>query len=75
MSRAKHVDRVAELERQIGALLANGAGMRPGKNWRRTRGAFTGDHFMKQVFERGRKILRAATRLTHSQNVKRKSRP
>ena len=58
MSRTTLEDRVAALERQVGALLANHAGT-GAKNWRRTRGAFTGDDLMKQVFEEGRKIREA----------------
>ena len=56
MSRATLEERVATLERQVGALLANHAGPGRAKDWRRTRGAFTGDDLMKQVFEEGRKI-------------------
>jgi hypothetical protein len=56
MSRATLEERVEALERQVGALLANHAGTGRAKDWRRTRGAFTGDDLMKQVFEEGRKI-------------------
>ncbi len=56
MSQATLEERVAALERQVGALLANHAGVGRTKEWRRTRGAFTGDDLMKQVFEEGRKI-------------------
>jgi hypothetical protein len=56
MSRATLEERVAALERQIAALLADHAGMGRAKDWRRTRGAFIGDDLMKQVFEEGRKI-------------------
>jgi hypothetical protein len=56
MSRPTLEERVAALERQFGALLANHAGGTRAKDWRRTRGVFTGDDFMKQVFEEGRKI-------------------
>jgi hypothetical protein len=59
MSGATLEERVAELERQVRALLANHAGTGRARNWRRTRGAFTGDDFMKQVFEEGRKIREA----------------
>jgi hypothetical protein len=59
MARATLEERVAALERQVGALLANGNGKRGAKDWRRTRGAFTGDDLMKQVFEEGRKIREA----------------
>jgi hypothetical protein len=56
MSRATIEERVAALERQVGALLANDNGRGRMKDWRRTRGAFTGDELMKQVFAEGRKI-------------------
>jgi hypothetical protein len=56
MSRATLEQRVAALERQVGTLLANHAGTKRAKDWRRTRGAFTGDDLMKQIFEEGRKI-------------------
>ena len=56
MSRATLEERVATLERQVGALIANHAGTGRSKDWRRTRGIFTGDDLMKQVFEEGRKI-------------------
>jgi hypothetical protein len=59
MSRATLEQRVAALERQINSLLANQAGAGHAKDWRRTRGAFTGDELMKQVFEEGRKIRQA----------------
>ena len=72
MSRATLEERVAALESQVGALLGNGAQPAKTKDWRRTRGAFTGDEFMKQVFEAGRKI-RAAER-ERARNGKRKKR-
>ena len=56
MSRETLEERVAALERQVAALLADHAGAARAKDWRRTRGAFTGDDLMKQVFEEGRKI-------------------
>ena len=56
MSRATLEERVAVLERQVSALLANRAGTGRAKDWRRTRGVFTGDDLMKQIFEEGRKI-------------------
>ncbi len=56
MSRATLEERVAALEKQVAALLANPAATGRAKDWRRTRGAFTGDDLMKQVFEEGRKI-------------------
>jgi hypothetical protein len=61
MSRATLEQRVAALERQVGTLLAKHAGTKRAKDWRRTRGVFTGDDLMKQIFEEGRKI-RAAER-------------
>ena len=56
MSRVTLKERVAVLEQQVGALLSNHAGTGRAKDWRRTRGVFTGDDLMKQVFEEGRKI-------------------
>src|SRR5580704_12385738 len=56
MSRATLEERVAALESQVAALLANQSGTGRAKDWRRTRGVFTGDDLMKQVFEEGRKI-------------------
>jgi hypothetical protein len=59
MSRATLEVRVATLERQVGELLADHLGRRHAKDWRRTRGAFTGDDLMKQVFAEGRRIREA----------------
>jgi hypothetical protein len=59
MSRATLEERVAALERQVGALLANQAAVGRPKDWRRTRGAFTGDDLMKQVFAEGRRMREA----------------
>jgi len=56
MSRATLGERVAALQRHVEALLANHAGTGRAKDWRRTRGVFTGDDVMKQIFEEGRKI-------------------
>ena len=56
MSRATLEERVAALERQVDALLAKHPGTGHAKDWRRTRGVFTGDDLMKQIFEGGRKI-------------------
>jgi hypothetical protein len=56
MSRATLEERVAALEKQVAALIANPAGTGHAKDWRRTRGVFTEDDLMKQVFEEGRKI-------------------
>jgi hypothetical protein len=60
MSRSRLEDRVKALERQLGLLLADRTTGRA-KDWRRTRGAFTGDELMKQIFAEGRKF-RAAER-------------
>ena len=56
MSRATLEERVATLEKQVMSLLANHTGTESAKDWRRMRGAFTGDDVMKQIFEEGRKI-------------------
>jgi hypothetical protein len=56
MSRTTIEERLAALEKQVAALLANGSHSR---DWRRARGAFSGDDLMKQVFEEGRKIREA----------------
>jgi len=73
MAQASLEERVAALERQIDALLADSARGRPAKDWRRTRGAFTGDDLMKQIFKEGHKI-RAAER-KRAQPARRKKRP
>ena len=62
MSHATLEERVAALEKQVGELLAGRAGVGRAKDWRRTRGAFTGDDLMKQVFEEGRRIREAQRR-------------
>ena len=59
MSRATLEERVTALEKQVGALLANHSEAGRTKDWRRTRGAFTGDELMKQVFMEGRRIREA----------------
>jgi hypothetical protein len=56
MSRATLEGRVLALEKQVADLLANPSGPGRAKDWRRTRGAFTVDDLMKQVFEEGRTI-------------------
>lgn len=61
MPRATLEERVTMLERQVSALLGSHAGTARVKDWRRTRGIFTGDELMQQVFAEGRKI-RAAER-------------
>ncbi|MCI0682076.1 MAG: hypothetical protein L0Y71_08230 [Gemmataceae bacterium] len=59
MSRATMEERVARLEVQVGALVAKPDSAKRTKDWRRTRGAFTGDDLMKKVFAEGRKIREA----------------
>jgi len=56
MARSTLEERVTALESQVATLLANNSTTENKKDWRRTRGAFTGDELMKQVFEEGRKI-------------------
>src|SRR5215470_9119576 len=75
MPRATLEERVAALERQVRALLANHAGAGRAKDWRRTRGAFTGDDFMKQVFEEGRKIRDAERKHTRPRHGKKRQAP
>jgi hypothetical protein len=72
MSRATLEERVAALERQVAALLANHAGTGGAKDWRRTRGVFTGDDLMKQVFEEGRKIRDAERKRAQLQSGKKR---
>jgi hypothetical protein len=72
MSRATLEERVAALERQVAALLANHQGTGHAKDWRRTRGAFTGDDLMKQVFEEGRKLRAAERKPTPGRSRKRR---
>lgn len=73
MSQATLEERVAALERQVRSLLAKPSGKKPAKDWRKTRGAFTGDELMKQVFEEGRKA-REAERPRSSRSKKRQAR-
>ena len=70
MSRATLEERVAALERQVRSLLANPNGTGLAKNWRRTRGTFTGDDLMKQVFEEGRKIRDAERKRAQARSRK-----
>jgi hypothetical protein len=70
MSRATLEERVAALERQVSSLLASPDGTGRAKNWRRTRGAFTGDDFMKRVFEEGRKIREAQRKRARARHRK-----
>ena len=72
MSRATLEERVAALEKQVGALLANRAETGRAKDWRRTRGLFTGDDLMKQVFEEGRKIRDAERKRAQPRSVKKR---
>lgn len=62
MPRATLEQRVAALEKQVSALIANQASAGRVKDWRRTSGAFTGDDVMKEIFEEGRKIREAEGR-------------
>src|SRR5205809_3542938 len=73
MSRATLEERVAALEKQVGALLANQVEAGRAKDWRRTRGAFTGDDLMKQIFEAGRKIRDAERKRVRTQSGKKRS--
>jgi hypothetical protein len=72
MARATLEDRVATLEKQIGALLASHAASGRVKDWRRTYGVFTGDDLMKQVFEEGRKIRDAERKRAQPQSGKKR---
>jgi hypothetical protein len=73
MGRATLEERVAVLEKQVGALLADPiSGARRAKDWRRTRGAFTGDDLMKQIFEEGRKIREAERKRARGQGAKKR---
>jgi hypothetical protein len=73
MTRTKLEERVAALEKQLGALLAKETAVAPPKDWRATRGVFTGDDLMKQVFDEGRKIRDAERK--RAQRPTRKKRP
>jgi hypothetical protein len=72
MSRANLEERVAALEKQMGALLANNNGTNRAKDWRRTRGAFSGDDLMKQVFEEGRKIRQSERKRAQTPSAKKR---
>ena len=72
MSRATLEERVAALEKQLGALVAERVAGGREKDWRRTRGAFTGDDLMKQVFKEGRKIRRAEAKRASPRNGKKR---
>jgi hypothetical protein len=69
-------ERVAALEQQVAALLANHSGTGRTKDWRCTRRVFTGDEFMRQVFEEGCKIREAERKRARSRsNAKKQARP
>ena len=70
MARESLEQRVGALEKCIAALLADRANGSRTKDWRRTRGVFTGDDFMKQVFKEGRKIRSAERKQGQSRNSK-----
>jgi hypothetical protein len=72
MPRATLEERVASLERQVGTLLANHASKGRAKDWRRTRGVFTGDDLMKQVFDEGRKIRGSERKRAQSRSRKKR---
>jgi hypothetical protein len=62
--------RMEALERQVATLLASPEGKEPAKDWRRTRGVFTDDDLMKQVFAEGRKIREAESKHARSRTGK-----
>jgi hypothetical protein len=72
MSNGRLEERVAALERQFITFLADHSGTGRIKDWKRTRGAFTGDDFMKQVFAEGHKIRRADQGRARSRTAKRR---
>jgi hypothetical protein len=74
VSSATLEERVAALERQVVALLAEQTGQRA-KDWRRTRGAFTGDELMKEVFAEGRKLRDAERSRTRPRRKKKRHAP
>ncbi len=59
MSRNQLEERVAALEHQLADLRAVVERSQLGKDWRSTVGMFTGDEFMKQVFEEALRIREA----------------
>lgn len=71
MSQATLEERVTALEKQVSTLLANHADSSHVKDWRRTRGVFSGDNLMKQIFEEGRKIREAERKLAQPRGGKR----
>jgi hypothetical protein len=70
MSRTTLEERVTELEKQVRALVADHDAAGRTKDWRRTRGAFTGDDLMEQVFKEGHKIREAERKRAHARGVK-----
>jgi hypothetical protein len=72
MSPATLEERVATLEKQVGALLADPSRTGRTKDWRRTRGAFTGDDLMKEIFEAGRRIRDADRKRSRSRSGKKR---
>jgi hypothetical protein len=70
MSRPTLEERVAALKKHVEALLAKDPMTGRTKDWRRTRGFFTGDDLMKQIFEEGRRIREAETRRSQPRNAK-----
>jgi hypothetical protein len=75
MSRATLEERVAALERQVEALLANHSERGRANDWRRTRGAFTGDDLMKKIFEEGRRIRDAERKRLQPRSGKKRQAP
>ena len=73
MSRASLEQRVEAIEQQLASLLARSAGETTTKDWRRTRGAFSGDDLMKQVFSEGRRIREADRRTTRPRRPRKQS--
>lgn len=69
MPGTKLESRVAALERQVGDLLGKRSET---KDWRRTRGAFTGDDLMKQIFEEGRRIREAERKRAQRRHAKKR---
>jgi hypothetical protein len=72
MSQTALEKRVAALEQQVGDLLAQQHGSGRIKDWRRTRGAFTGDQLMQQVFQSGRKFRDAERKLVQPRKTKKR---
>jgi hypothetical protein len=62
------------LDKLVAGLSAKKMGNPSVKNWRRTRGAFTGDLIMQQVFAEGRKIRAADDHPTQTTNCKKRPR-